>query len=390
MRRHLVGFTVALVVTVGLTACGGDDLTQEEIDLYNEAAAERVSGKADTQGCSGVVVPDRSGFAKRIALTFDDGPNLTNTPKVLEVLAAHEAKATFFVNGKGVSSQAHKNLLVQMHEAGHLIGNHSQNHLNLKNVSDATLASEVKKTRDALEAIGISDPFFRFPFGSADCGSASYVRDVGYHITGWHIDSADWCYASGGGYCRPATFQYVDDDLRDDIVGFVLQQARQFNGGVLLMHDIHSFTANHLDAILTALEEDGFTFVRLDDTDTFPKLNGVTPALQPFVGKACQKDEDCGYTFDEQDGLCYLFTQSGDETVHGFCTLPCAGYCPDMEGYAPTFCTSLDGVVGMCVSKAGVLNEDCTKLAGTAPAEMDRFIGASSASAASAVVCVPH
>jgi len=389
MRRIPLLSGLFLVLVLAQSACGEDGPSQEEIDLWNESAAERVSGKADTQGCSGIVVPDRNGFDKRIALTFDDGPNTATTPKVLEILAAHNAQGTFFVNGKGVRTEAQKELLKKVHDAGHLVGSHSQNHMNLKNVSNEKLVSEIEATKDVLKAIGIEDPFFRFPFGSASCSAAATVREAGYHVTGWHIDSADWCYSAGGGYCRPATFQYVDNDLRDDIVGFVLQQAKSNGGGVLLMHDVHAYTANHLDAILTALEDAGFTFVRLDDTDTFPKLNGVTPAPQPFVGTPCKTDEDCAFSDANNNGLCYVFTLSDAETVYGFCTLPCSGYCPDREDLAPTFCTSMDETVGMCVSKSNTINHDCADIAGTGPKEMDRFIGTSTAQPATAVTCVP-
>ena len=61
--------------------------------------------------------------------------------------------------------------------------------------------------------------------------------------------------------------------MRNDMQAYVLSQVRATGGGVILFHDIHQNTADHLDAILTALEAEGVTFVRLDDSAVFPKLN---------------------------------------------------------------------------------------------------------------------
>ena len=104
MRSQLFG---GLLIATCLASCigtddelGGDD----ETTLFEEAYDEgQQPGKEDGTDCSGVRVPDRSGFAKRIALTFDDGPNPATTPKVIDVLKRHHAPATFFINGSKLS-----------------------------------------------------------------------------------------------------------------------------------------------------------------------------------------------------------------------------------------------------------------------------------------------
>ena len=78
-------------------------MIQEDLnDAYEELML--TEGKADGATCSGVRPPDSGSFEKKIALTFDDGPSLEKTPQVLEVLANHGAKATFFINGRQVRS----------------------------------------------------------------------------------------------------------------------------------------------------------------------------------------------------------------------------------------------------------------------------------------------
>ncbi len=383
-----------LILLAGLVAvgCGGGDdafVSQDEVDLRTQVADEAISGKEDSWVCSGINMPDRSGFAHRIALTFDDGPKMATTPKVLEILAKHEAKATFFVVGSSIQTTEQKELIKTMKAAGHTIGSHSQNHLDLKRQTAAKIRQQVEATQDVLKALGIEDPYFRFPYGSADCEATEIVRSYGYKVIGWQFGSQDWCYVAGGGYCSPATASYVPDQYRSDMVGFSIAEAKRTGGGIMVFHDVHQLTVDHLDTILTRLEDEGFTFVGLDDTTAFPKLNGVVPAPQPWVGKVCSTVADCTFAHGGQDGMCYTFTASGDEAVHGFCTLPCTGYCPDLDGYAPTFCTSMDETVGLCVSKAVAQNGDCDQIPGTTPREMDRFIGSSTASEATALVCVP-
>ncbi len=380
-----------LAATAGCMAEGADEdgIPADEIALREQGADDLASGKFDEGGCSGTVVPDRTGFNKRIALTFDDGPSLTNTPQVLDILARHNARATFFVNGKNVGSQEKKNLLQTVQAAGHFVGNHTTNHPNMATVSATKATSEIEGTHSVLTGLSLGPKFFRFPFGSSTCATAEKVRSYGYHVVGWHIDSADWCYAAGGGYCSPATFRYVDDSLRNNIVGYVVKQAKSVGGGVILFHDIHSYTVAHLDDILTALEEQGFTFTTLDDTQTFPKLNGVT-VKTPWIGTVCKTDAECTFSANGVQGYCHDFQIVGNATTYGFCTLPCEGYCPDKSGAAPTFCTSLDqGASGICVSKAGTLNNGCRDIPGTVQTGAARFIGDSTAPDATANVCLP-
>jgi peptidoglycan-N-acetylglucosamine deacetylase len=388
-KTWIIGLAAVSLLATAVGCAGVDEeVPGDEVALREQGADDLASGKADSEGCSGTVLQDR-GFAKRLALTFDDGPNLTNTPQVLDILARHNAKATFFVNGKNLSSQASKSLVQRVQAAGHFVGNHSQNHLNLATVSATTLKSEIEKTHTILTGLNLGPKYFRFPFGSANCSAAATVRDYGYHVVGWHIDSADWCYAAGGGYCSPSTFRYVDNDLRHDITGYVVKQAKTLGGGVILFHDAHAYTVGMLDEILTRLEHEGFSFVALDNAEVFPKLNGVT-VKTPWIGTVCKTDAECSFTANGVQGYCHDFQVAGNATTYGFCTLPCEGYCPDKSGAAPTFCTSLDqGASGMCVSKAGTLNGGCRDIPGTVQTGASRFIGDSTAPSATANVCLP-
>lgn len=383
----------ACAMALGLGACGDDhEPTEEELEAWDAAFMENESGKADENRCSGVIVPDRSGFGQRVALTFDDGPNPQTTPEILDILARHEIKATFFINGNRVTSQAHRDVLDRMVEEGHILANHSHRHEQLSKLSAAEVDTEIRSTHEII-LDHVSDPrYFRFPFGASTCGTADAVRGFDLVVTGWHVDSADWCFASatgGVGFCSPSTFKHVPDSQRDDMVGFTVDQVRAKGGGIVLFHDIHANTAASVEPIIEQLQSEGFTFTNVDDTTTFPLLNGV-PDPRGFVGDACMGPDDpvCGFADGADEGFCHEFDVVGE--TFGFCSLDCEGTCPDKSGWPGTFCASLDGgTSGQCVIKADVGNGNCLDIPGTQPAETDRFVGGSSASPSTATVCVP-
>lgn len=387
--RHAFTRTAALVsVVLGFGACVDDECHDEDTctddsALFEQAYDESLQpGKEDGTDCSGVRVPDRTGFNKRIALTFDDGPNPATTPKVIQVLKAHNAPATFFTNGSRYATPGAKEIAAQIAaDPSFILANHSQGHLNLAQQSATKVASEIDRTDALIRAAGETPRYFRFPFGSSTCATMKQARDRGYIVTGWHVDSADWCYASGNGVCKASTFRYVPDSMRNDMKAYVMSQVRANNGGIVLFHDIHPSTADHLDEILTALEAAGYTFVRLDDTRAFPKLHGTTPQPSPFIGTSCTTNAQCAFA----GGRCHSA---------GFCTQSCAGACPDQSGAAPTFCiadpASTSTVAGICVSKAAAQNGQCASLPGTVKTEASRFIGSSGAAPATATVCKPR
>jgi peptidoglycan/xylan/chitin deacetylase (PgdA/CDA1 family) len=370
--RIVSGLLITLIAT---TLSCVDSAEDSDSSLYEQAYEDNQSdAKADGTSCSGVVVPDRNGFQKRIALTFDDGPNPATTPKVIQVLKQHHAPATFFNNGMRYNAAA-KQIAAQIAaDPDYILANHSQNHLNLALQSAAKVADEVDRTDALIRAAGETPKYFRFPFGSANCSALQAVKSRGYRVVGWHIDSADWCYAAGNGYCKKSTFKYVPDDVRDNMQAYVMSQVASTNGGIILFHDIHQHTADHLDAILTALEAAGYTFVRLDNVNAFPKLNGATPPQSHFIGEACTKNADC------TSNRCH---------ESGFCTQACAGTCPDQSGAAPTFCIA-EGAGGVCVAKAAPQNQSCAALPQTMLRVETRYVGASGASAATANVCAPR
>ncbi len=126
-----------------------------------------------------------------IAFTFDDGPNPAWTPHLLNLLAEHEVKATFFLIGR--YSAAERGLVRRIHEAGHLIGNHTWSHPNLLRSGDKSTREEISRTNAELEEIlGGPIRYFRPPFGMRRPGTFRIVRELGLIPVTWNVIGNDW------------------------------------------------------------------------------------------------------------------------------------------------------------------------------------------------------
>src|SRR5947209_18770810 len=117
-----------------------------------------------------------------IALTFDDGPNATLTPKLLDLLAARHLKATFFVVGQNAAD--HPDILRRAVKEGHEIANHSWSHPNLAKMSDEAVRRELQKTDDAIAAaIGKRPTLLRATYGSITARQKTWIHEeIGYKI----------------------------------------------------------------------------------------------------------------------------------------------------------------------------------------------------------------
>jgi peptidoglycan/xylan/chitin deacetylase (PgdA/CDA1 family) len=135
-----------------------------------------------------LIAPPRPG---ELALTFDDGPNPVWTPHLLDLLASHDVRATFFLVGS--RAQAQPALVRQIVAAGHLIGNHSWSHLNLALCSARHIGEELSRTSQALEQIaGAPIRYFRPPFGARRPEVLRAARRLGMIPILWNAMTSDW------------------------------------------------------------------------------------------------------------------------------------------------------------------------------------------------------
>lgn len=128
---------------------------------------------------------------RRVALTFDDGPDLQRTPAVLDLLARQGVRATFFV--VGARAEAHPELVRRMATEGHVVGNHSYTHswrFPLRSLGRTV--EELRRTGEVLHRITGRQPrLFRPPFGVTNPTIARAVRRLGLDPVGWSIRSLD-------------------------------------------------------------------------------------------------------------------------------------------------------------------------------------------------------
>ncbi len=155
--------------------------------------------------------------SKKLALTYDDGPNDPYTLRLLEVLAKHDTQATFFLIGRYVTQRP--DIVREIAQAGHAIGNHTFSHPNLIFASTQQARAELQKCELALsDAVGEHSRLFRPPFGGRRPVTLRIARSLGLEPVMWNVTGWDW---SG----KPA--QHVERKIR--------QQAR--GGDVILLHD---------------------------------------------------------------------------------------------------------------------------------------------------------
>lgn len=227
-----------------------------------------------------------------IALTFDDGPN-AHTNEVLDALRASNVKATFFIVGK--MAHAHPDVLARIAAEGHLLANHSATHAMLNSRFDANPEQLLYQLRDVNDQIApLMRPgdrlYFRAPYGSWRPAHAAILNDdpalrkyvgpvywdIGGDIVknddGYIMSSADWdCW-------------HHKWNAETCAKGY-LREIRRKNGGVVLMHCIHSQSAALVADVVPALVEEGYNFVRVDQIPDYRQYD-TPPDSAPVVASA--------------------------------------------------------------------------------------------------------
>lgn len=198
-----------------------------------------------------------------IAITFDDGPHGTLTPKLLDMLAARKAKATFFVVGQCVAE--FPDILKRAAREGHEIASHSWSHPNLGKMSDEAVRNELRRTDDAIKnAIGVRPTLMRPPYGSITSRQKGWIHDeFGYKVIIWDVDPFDWK--------RPGS---------SVVTSRIVNQTK--SGSIILVHDIHPASVEAMPETLDQLQAKGFKFVTVSELIAMERPAPPKPVATPI------------------------------------------------------------------------------------------------------------
>lgn len=178
---------------------------------------------------------------KLIALTFDDGPHGTLTPRLLDALKSRDVKVTFFV--MGVKAVMHPDILERAYNEGHEIANHAWNHPVLSKISRQEVSDQLTRTGDAIQsAIEKRPKVMRPPYGNTNRGLNEHIfRQDGLTVIIWSLDTLDWQ--------RPKPV---------DIVQKTMERIKP--GAIILCHDIHPGTIEAIPTLVDNLLAEGYQF----------------------------------------------------------------------------------------------------------------------------------
>ena len=177
-----------------------------------------------------------------VALTFDDGPHATLTPKLLNILRERNVKATFYVLGPNV--KRNPGIVQRMVAEGHELGNHSRTHRVMSKAPTDAMIEEFQFTHDAIvAACGVAPKTQRPPYGAMTKPQRALLKEkFGYPCILWDVDPLDWK--------KPGSAV---------VASRILSGTR--NGSIILLHDIHAGSVDAVPAVLDGLLAKGYTFV---------------------------------------------------------------------------------------------------------------------------------
>ena len=178
-----------------------------------------------------------------VALTFDDGPNASSTPILLDGLKERKVRATFFLIGENVEKGENEKIVKRMYEEDHLIGNHTYTHCNLSKLETGEAKKELEQTDTVIEKITGKQPAFaRAPYGELPVDSE---QDLSRIYIGWTVDPLDWMTEDAG-----AVVKTVVEEINP--------------GDIILLHDCYPSSVQAAIRIVDLLQGKGYEFVTVD------------------------------------------------------------------------------------------------------------------------------
>ncbi len=214
------------------------------VDFYGvkTGASRQQSVKGTVYTSVGETAHQRPVEKKTVALTFDDGPHPIYTPRLLEGLKERGVHVTFFLIGQNIDGN--EDIILRMKEDGHLIGNHSQNHMQLTKEQTKEACDQINRTNDQIKNItGQIPEYVRPPFGS---WSEELECLVPMKVVLWSVDPLDW-----------------KTQNKDRIVRHIVNHVE--DGSIILLHDVYDASVEAALEVIDTLSLEGYNFVTVDE-----------------------------------------------------------------------------------------------------------------------------
>jgi peptidoglycan/xylan/chitin deacetylase (PgdA/CDA1 family) len=229
---------------------------------------------------------------RQYVLTFDDGPHLTRTPAILDLLKKYNFKATFYVVASRINQQT-KPIIKRMIQEGHIVANHTWRHDNVNSLNETQFINDLTHSFKAINAVyqemNQELPYFYFRFPYAHYGTRNdyhhlnSLRNLSYnllgknciHFTFWDLDSGDWIPS----ITSTEIARNIESDLNGGefysykLVDGKIIKIKSYNnnpkaGGIILFHDIHQKTVDALAEIFIFFKINDINIIHLGETET--------------------------------------------------------------------------------------------------------------------------
>lgn len=229
MKRFILSdFSFIANILFALTFCLAALALNRQLAFYNSALLT-------------IAQPLNVSEARRVALTFDDGPHPVYTKLLLDGLKERGVTATFFVTGE--HAKLHPDIIKRMHDEGHLIGNHTYTHIQLTKSNREKFKQELVETNEVLQEITGSEVLYvRPPYGAWD---KKLENELNMFPILWSIDPLDWCKSNASCIAQAVLKKVSDNDI-------------------ILMHDYYKSSVDAALIVADELQRQGYEFVTVD------------------------------------------------------------------------------------------------------------------------------
>lgn len=222
----------------------------EKVDTWSKVVDIRVSGEEEVSkdAASSGREQEENGLGrealqeKKIAITFDDGPHPVYTEKLLDGLKERGVKATFFVLGE--KAKKYPEIIKRMDEEGHVIGNHTYTHIQLRSSNRQQFRDELVLTNEVISEItGKEVQYVRPPYGTWD---KKLEEELNMLPVLWNVDPNDWCTGNA-----------------DKVTKRITDKAKE--NSIILLHDCYQSSVDAALASIDILTEKGYRFVTVEE-----------------------------------------------------------------------------------------------------------------------------